>query len=100
MAEPGKTRKISTDLLSRALLTLKDQEECERLLVDLCTVHEIQALTQRLEVAILLRDRATYQDITAQTGASTATISRVNRCLTYGEDGYNLVLDRLQEGGQ
>lgn len=95
-----KPKKIKTDLLARTLLSLRDESECERLLVDLCTVHEIQALTQRLEVAMMLRQHTTYQEITARTGASTATISRVNRCLTYGEDGYNMVLDRLEEGGR
>ena len=92
--------KIRTELLAKALLTLHDVREVQSLLVDLCTVHEINAMNQRLEVAILLRKGTTYSEITQKTGASTATISRVNRCLTYGEDGYQMVLDRLEEGGQ
>ena len=64
---------------------------------DLCTIHEVQALAQRIEVARLLRERITYHDIAERTGASTATISRVNRCLTYGADGYNTVLDRMEK---
>ncbi len=86
-----------TDLLVQALLALKTPEECYHLLEDLCTIHEVQALAQRMQVAKLLRRRITYQEIAAQTGASTATISRVNRCLTYGADGYNIVLDRMEE---
>ena len=89
-----------TELLTRALLAVKTPQECERLLEDLCTIHEIQALAQRLEVARLLRQHITYQEIATATGASTATISRVNRCLTYGADGYTLVLDRLEGEGE
>ena len=63
----------------------------------MCTIHEIQALAQRLEVAKLLREHITYHEIAERTGASTATISRVNRCLTYGADGYNIVLDRMEK---
>lgn len=99
MPEP-KEKKIHTELLAEALLTLRNADEMQRLLVDLCTVHEINAMNQRLEVAILLKQGTTYSEITQKTGASTATISRVNRCLTYGEDGYQMVLNRLEEGGQ
>ena len=93
----SKLKNEQTDLLFEAILSLNSQEECYRLFEDLCTIHEIQALAQRLEVAKLLRERITYHEIAERTGASTATISRVNRCLTYGADGYNLVLDRMEK---
>ena len=73
-------------------------EECYRFFEDLCTVTELQALSQRMEVAALLRRGETYSAIAEKTGASTATISRVNRCLSYGADGYQTVLRRLAEG--
>lgn len=85
-----------TDLLMRALLALETTEEAQRFLEDVLTVQELRSITQRLEVAVLLRQKVTYQKIAHQTGASTATISRVNRALQYGADGYRLVLDRLQ----
>ena len=85
-----------TDLLMRALLALETTEEAQRFLEDVLTVQELRSITQRLEVAVLLRQKVTYQEIAHQTGVSTATISRVNRALQYGADGYRLVLDRLQ----
>lgn len=85
-----------TDLLMRALLALETTEEAQRFLEDVLTVQELRSITQRLEVAVLLRQKVTYQEIARRTGASTATISRVNRALQYGADGYRLVLDRLQ----
>ena len=84
-------------LLTEALLSLKSGDEVRSLLSDLCTIREMQDLGQRLEVARLLRRQMTYSDIAQQTGASTATISRVNRCLVYGADGYRLILDRLEK---
>lgn len=93
----SKLKNEQTDLLFEAILSLNSLEECYRLFEDLCTIHEIQALAQRLEVAKLLRERTTYHEIAERTGASTATISRVNRCLTYGSDGYNIVLDRMEK---
>ncbi len=86
-----------TDNLARALLNLRSEDECYRLLEDLCTIREIQDLAQRLEVARMLRDHVTYNEIAGATGVSTATISRVNRALSYGEGGYDMVLDRLNE---
>jgi TrpR-related protein YerC/YecD len=83
------------DQLFESILTLKDVEEAYIFFDDLCTVNEIQSLAQRLEVARLLRQGATYNQIETLTGASTATISRVKRCLNYGNDGYTLALDRL-----
>lgn len=86
-----------TDLLMKALLAMHTTEEASRFLEDVLTVQELKSITQRLEVAVMLRQKVTYQDIAHQTGASTATISRVNRSLQYGADGYRLVLDRLAE---
>lgn len=83
------------DHLFDAVLSLKSSEDCYKFFSDLCTVKELLAMAQRFEVAIMLKDKTTYLDIAEQTGASTATISRVNRALTYGEDGYQLVFDRL-----
>lgn len=80
---------------AQALLTLKTQEECLAFLEDICTINELDSLSQRLEVAKLLKDEMTYTDIAARTGASTATISRVNKALVYGSGGYNTVLERL-----
>ncbi len=93
----SKLRDEHTDNLFDAILLLNNREECYNFFEDLCTIAEIKALAQRLEVAKMLRDKKTYTDICDETGASTATISRVNRCLVYGADGYNLVLDRLQD---
>lgn len=83
--------------LFEAILTLENIEECYRFFEDICTINELQALAQRLEVAKMLNSKKTYLDIAEKTGASTATISRVNRCLVYGADGYNLVLKRLEK---
>lgn len=84
------------DQLFEAVLTLKSVEECYVFFDDLCTVNEIKSLSQRLEVARMLRKNYTYSQIEAETGASTATISRVKRCLNYGNDGYKLALERLE----
>ena len=94
-----KLHKQEVDHLFEAILTLKDKEECYRFFEDVCTVKEILAIAQRYEVALLLTQKMTYLGIAKATGASTATISRVNRSLTYGEDGYELVFGRLAEQG-
>lgn len=86
-----------TDRLFQCILTLETIDECYQLFEDLCTVNEIQAITQRMEVAIMLDEKRTYVEIAEKTGASTATISRVNRCLHYGSDGYRLVIDRMKK---
>lgn len=83
------------DELYESILMLKDKDECQRFFKDVCTVREIESIAQRLKVAKLLRIRKTYNEIEQETGASTATISRVNRTLQYGESGYELVLDHL-----
>ena len=84
-----------TALLFEAILSLRDQEECHAFFQDLCTVSELRAMAQRLEVAQLLDEGLIYNDILQRTGASSATISRVNRALQYGADGYKTVLPRL-----
>ncbi len=90
-------RKEQLDLLVQALLSLESEEDCHQLLSDLCTIREMQDLAQRIEVARLLKAQMTYNDIAQATGASTATISRVNRCLLYGAGGYEKVLGKLEE---
>lgn len=90
-------RDSMTDALFDAILLLRDKEECYRFFQDIATVAEIKALAQRLEVAKLLEKNVTYTTIAQSTGASTATISRVKRCLYFGADGYQLVLKRLAE---
>jgi len=84
-----------TDQLFNAILQLKDIDECYRFFDDLCTISEIQSLAQRLEVAHLLRLKKTYESIKKETGASTATISRVRRAFDYGNEGYDEMLSRL-----
>ncbi|OGO81541.1 MAG: hypothetical protein A2Y21_02050 [Clostridiales bacterium GWC2_40_7] len=88
-----------TDKLFEAILLLKGMDECYNFFEDICTVSEIKAMAQRLEVAKMLKAGHTYTDISEKTGASTATISRVNRCLNYGADGYKTILDRLERKG-
>lgn len=83
------------DELFEAILALENLEECYRLFEDICTIKEIKALSQRLKVAKLLREENTYNKIEEITGVSTATISRINRCLLYGADGYKIILDKL-----
>lgn len=83
------------DQLCNAVLKLKTVEECYQFFEDICTISELKAMSQRLEVAKMLQKRHTYDEIVSRTGASTATISRVKRCLNYGADGYNLVFERL-----
>lgn len=85
--------------LFRAVLTLKTEDECRHFFDDVCTVKEIQDLAQRLEVASMLADGRNYQEISRETGASTATICRVNKCLLYGDGGYRTALDRMEKKG-
>lgn len=91
------TPKEDHDLLYESLLQLNNVEECRRFMEDLCTVTELKAMRQRIEVAMYLREGMIYQDILKHTGASSATISRVNRSLQYGADGYQTVLPRVKE---
>lgn len=92
-----KLSKREVEQLFAAILKLESINECFHFFEDLCTVGEIKSLSQRLEVAKMLRAGNTYTMIEKKTGASTATISRVKRCLDYGMDGYHLVLDRLED---
>lgn len=99
MFEP-KVKNEQTDLLMDAVLELSTQEDAYRFFEDICTIAELKSMAQRLEVAVLLRKKVTYQEIVRITGASSATISRVNRALTYGAEGYARVLDALIEKEQ
>ncbi len=92
-----KIKTEAVDHLFRSILTLKDTDECYKFFEDLCTINELLSLSQRLEVAKMLREKKTYLEIADKTGASTATISRVNRSLNYGNDGYDMVFGRLEE---
>ena len=92
-----KLKSEPVDKLFEAILTLQTKEECYSFFEDLCTVNELLSLSQRFEVATMLREKKTYLEIAEKTGASTATISRVNRSLTYGNDGYELVFERMKK---
>ncbi len=96
MYEP-KVRNSQTDKLMKAVMLLNNEEDAYRFFEDLCTIPELISISQRLEVAWLLRKKETYQKIADETGASSATISRVNRALNYGADGYNRVLDEMEK---
>ena len=94
------TKKIRTeefDHLFEAILTLQNKDECYQFFEDVCTGNELLSLAQRYEVAQMLRNKNTYLEIAEKTGASTATISRVNRSLNYGNDGYDMVFKRLND---
>ncbi|VBB05861.1 trp repressor [Lucifera butyrica] len=95
MAANPKLKDEATDQLVRSILSLKNEEECYQFFEDICTISELKSMAQRLEVAHMLKHGHIYDDIVAKTGASTATISRVKRCLYYGADGYKIVLARL-----
>jgi len=91
----ARVKNEQVDDLARAMIELESMDEAYSFFEDIFTIHELQAVAQRLAVARLLRQRVTYQEIAERTGASTATISRVNRCLTYGAGGYQSVLNKL-----
>ena len=92
----SKLKSEDMDYLFDGILSLQTKEECYRFFEDICTINEIKAFEQRLQVAKMLADKRTYLDIASTTGASTATISRINRSLNYGNDGYKLILGRLE----
>jgi TrpR-related protein YerC/YecD len=96
----SKIKDDHTDHLFKAILTLKSVEECYNFFEDLCTMQELKAMSQRYEVAKMLSEKQVYSEIVKKTGASTATISRVNRSLIYGSDGYDMVFKRLEEGNK
>lgn len=87
--------KNDLDILFKAILELEDIDECYKFFEDIATINELKAISQRIQVAKMLKDKKVYTEIAEITGASTATISRVNKCLNYGQGGYNIVLDRL-----
>lgn len=85
------------DLLAKAFLAMESVEDCYRLFEDLFTIREVQDLSSRMEIALMLHDKTTYNEIVEKTGASTATIGRVNRALNYGAGGYECVIERLKD---
>lgn len=93
----SKLKDFNAEFLFEAVLSLETMEECYKFFEDLCTVPELKALSQRIQVAKMLDEQYVYSDIVKETGASTATISRVNRSLEYGCDGYRIVFDRLKQ---
>lgn len=93
----SKLKNERTDLLAQAFLSLETEEDCYRLFEDLFTIREVQDLSSRMEIAQMLRRKETYNVIVDKTGASTATIGRVNRALNYGAGGYTLVLDKINQ---
>ena len=92
----SKLRNTETDLLFEGILKLETVEECYRFFTDICTIKELQAMTQRLQVAKQLYEGRNYNEVCRDTGVSSATICRVNKCLNYGDGGYRLVLERLE----
>lgn len=94
----SKLQSVETDALFRAVLSLKTVDECYRFFEDVCTIKELQDLSQRFAVARMLTEGRVYSDVQRETGASTATISRVNKALNYGSDGYKLALSRMIDG--
>ena len=92
-----KINSASVDFIFDAILSLQNRDECYAFFEDICTVNELLSLSQRFEVAAMLRQKKTYLEIAEKTGASTATISRVNRSLIYGEGGYDIVFSRIPE---
>jgi len=97
MAYDSKFKSAVSDELFRAILALEDEEDCYRFFEDICTINEIHAIAQRWQVANLLSEKKTYSEIEEITNASTATISRINKCLIYGAEGYQRILARLKE---
>ncbi len=97
MAYESKFKSKETDELFKAILSLENAEECYRFFEDIMTVNELKAISQRWHVAVLLSENKTYAEIEAETKASTATISRINKCLSYGADGYSIALNRIDK---
>lgn len=98
MVYDSKIKSDQIDGLFEAIMLLENDEECYKFFEDICTIKELQSIAQRLQVAKLLKQNHTYNEIEKETGASTATISRINRSLTYGVGGYDIVLQRLGYG--
>ena len=95
MPYDSKFKRDDIDELFEGILSLKTVDECYRFFEDICTINEINSIAQRLQVAKMLDNKCTYKEIEQETTASTATISRINKCLVYGADGYKVVLDNL-----
>ena len=93
-------RNAATDRLVQTLLALENTEDCYRFLEDLCTMKELRDMAQRLEVAVLMSEGKNYQEISAATGVSTATISRVSKCVSYGSGGYKAAIEKIQSAGE
>ena len=96
----AKLENMNLELLFNAVLELESYDECGNFFEDLCTMQELKALSQRIHVAYMLTQGKVYSEIVEETGASTATISRVNRSLNYGSDGYRMIFDRMKEHGR
>ena len=96
----GKNRHLQQDLFIEAVLSLRTAEECRMFFEDICTIKELQAMSQRFQVACLLDGGRNYLEVGESTGASSATISRVNKCLLYGDGGYRTAMERLKEAGK
>ena len=97
MAYESKFKRADIDELFKAILLLEDEEDCYRFFEDICTINEIHAIAQRLQVAKLLSEKKTYSEIEDLTKASTATISWINKCLVYGAEGYQRIMDRMEK---
>lgn len=97
MSYDSKLKRKDIDELFKAILLLENEEECYRFFEDICTINELHAISQRFQVAKLLSEKKTYGEIEELTKASTATISRINKCLLYGADGYNIILERFKD---
>lgn len=97
MGYDSKLKRKDLDELFKAIRLLENEEECYRFFEDICTINELHAISQRFQVAKLLSEKKTYGEIEELTKASTATISRINKCLVYGADGYNIILERFKE---
>lgn len=97
MAYESKFKRADIDELFKAILLLESEEDCYRFFEDICTVNEIHSIAQRLQVAKLLSEKKTYSEIEELTKASTATISRINKCLVYGAEGYQRILEKMAE---
>ncbi len=95
-----KLHSASVDRLFEAVLSLQSVEECYRFFEDICTIKEVLEMAQRLDTAFLLDEGKNYQTISQEVGISTATISRVNKCLVYGSEGYRMAIDRIKEKAQ
>lgn len=97
MSYNSRIKRDDIDELFKAILSLENEEECYRFFEDICTINEIHSIAQRLQVAKHLSQKKTYGEIEELTKASTATISRINKCLQYGADGYRMILERISE---